>query len=64
IDTQALKGRRHIEAAKQVIRGGAKTIQLRDKLQNKKELLPIAQQLKNLCADHGVLFIINDYLDL
>ena len=64
IDTQALKGRRHIEVAKQVIQGGAKTIQLRDKLGNKKELLPIAQQLKNLCADKGVLFIVNDYLDL
>jgi thiamine-phosphate pyrophosphorylase len=64
IDTQALKGSRHIEIAKQVIQGGAKTIQLRDKLHNKRELLPIAQQLKNLCADHGVLFTVNDYLDL
>ena len=64
IDTQALKGRHYIEAANQVISGGAKTIQLRDKIQDKKELLPIAQQLKNLCAEHDVLFIINDYLDL
>ncbi len=64
IDTQALKGRSHIEVARQAIQGGAKTIQLRDKLQNKKELLPIAQQLKNLCADHDVLFIVNDHLDL
>ncbi len=65
IDTQALvKGRSHIDVASQAIRGGAKTIQLRDKLQSKRELLPIAQQLRNLCAEHGVLFIINDYLDL
>ena len=64
IDTQALKGRSHIEAASQAIRGGAKTIQLRDKTQSKKGLLPIAQQLKNLCAEHNVLFIVNDYLDL
>ena len=64
IDTQALKGHSHIEVAKQAIQGRAKTIQLRDKLGNKKELLPIAQQLKNLCAEQGVLFIINDYLDL
>lgn len=64
IDTQMLKGRGHIEVARQVIQGGARTIQLRDKLQSKKELLPIAQQLKNLCAEHGVLFIMNDYLDL
>jgi len=64
IDTQALKGRSHIEVARQAIQGGAKTIQLRDKLQSKKELLPIAQQLKNLCAEQDVLFIVNDYLDL
>jgi thiamine-phosphate pyrophosphorylase len=64
IDTQALKGRSHIEVANQVIRGGAKAIQLRDKLQSKKELLFIAQQLRNLCTEHNVLFIVNDYLDL
>ena len=64
IDTQALKGRSHIEIAAQAIHGGARIIQLRDKLHSKKELLPIAQQLKNLCAEHNVPFIINDYLDL
>lgn len=64
IDTQALKGRSHIEVASQAIRGGAKTVQLRDKLQSKKELLPVAQQLRNLCIEHNVLFIINDYLEL
>lgn len=64
IDTQALKGRSHVEVASQAIRGGAKTIQLRDKIRSKKELLPIAQQLSKLCAESNVLFIINDYLDL
>ena len=64
IDTQALKGRSHLEVASQIIRGGARTIQLRDKLLSKQELLPIAQQLKNLCAEHNVLFIVNDYLDI
>ena len=64
IDTQALKRRRHLEVANQVISGGAKVIQLRDKLQSKQELLTIAHQLKNLCAEHNVLFIVNDYLDI
>ena len=64
IDSQALKGRSHTEVARQLIRGGAKAIQLRDKLHGKKELLPIAQQLNTLCAEHDVLFIVNDYLDL
>ena len=64
IDTQALEGRSHIEAAGQVIQGGATSIQLRDKLLSKRELLPIARQLRGLCAEHNVLFIVNDYLDL
>jgi len=64
IDTQALKGRPHLEAARQVVSGGAKTIQLRDKLGSKGDLLPVARELKALCAEHDVLFIINDYLDL
>lgn len=64
IDTLALKGRRHIEVAGQAIRGGATTIQLRDKVSSKKELLPVALHLRDLCAEHNVLFIVNDYLDL
>ncbi len=64
IDTQYLKERNPIDVAGQVIRGGATTIQLRDKIMTRKELLPAAQQLKNLCAEHKVLFIVNDYLDV
>ena len=64
IDSQALRGHSHLEVADQLIRGGAKVIQLRDKLRSKDELLPIAHQLKNLCSEQAVLFIMNDYLDL
>lgn len=64
IDTQALQGRSHVEATAQAIRGGAKVIQLRDKLLSKKELLPIARELSQVCTEHNVLFIVNDYLDL
>jgi thiamine-phosphate pyrophosphorylase len=64
IDTVALKGRSHIEVARQVIRGGTKVIQLRDKMLSKKEMLPIARELQDLCAEKGVLFIMNDYLDI
>ncbi len=64
IDMPSLKGRSYVEVARQAIRGGARTIQLRDKLQGKKALLPIAQSLKELCAQQNVLFIMNDYLDL
>jgi thiamine-phosphate pyrophosphorylase len=64
IDTQTLQGRSHLEITGQVIRGGAKIIQLRDKTTTKKDLLPIAQSLKNLCTERGALFIMNDNLDI
>ena len=64
IDTQYLKERSPAEAAGQAIRGGASTIQLRDKMMTGKELLTTAKQMKDLCAEHGVLFIVNDYLDI
>ena len=63
IDTQAMKGRTHLEIAHQVISGGAKIIQLRDHPQPSVRL-PEDHRLKNLCAEHNVLFIINDYLDI
>ncbi|MDP2729478.1 MAG: thiamine phosphate synthase [Dehalococcoidales bacterium] len=64
IDAEALKGRPPLEAARQVIQGGAKTIQLRDKVRSKEKILAAAAELKRLCAEHEVLFIINDYLDI
>ena len=64
IDATALGGRSHIEVAGQAIRGGAKVIQLRDKVHSKKELLTITQELRNLCAEQDVLFIMNDCLDV
>jgi len=64
IDSQQLGKRKHIEVAGQLIRGGAKAIQLRHKLDSKDELLSIARKLKNLCSENSVLFIMNDYLDI
>jgi thiamine-phosphate pyrophosphorylase len=64
IDTQSLKGRDTMEVTRQVLRGGAKIIQLRDKTAAKKDLLPLAQSLCNLCKENGALFIMNDNLDI
>jgi len=64
LDRQVLAGRDELATASQIIEGGARVIQLRDKQSNKRELLPIAQKLKDLCAKAGILFIINDYLDI
>jgi len=64
LDRQFLAGRNELDIAGQIIGGGARVIQLRDKQSKKRELLILAQKLKELCSQADVLFIINDYLDL
>src|SRR4030043_757218 len=64
LDRQLLAGRDELEIAAQIIEGGAKEIQLRDKQSKKREMLLVAQKLQKLCSQAGVLFIVNDYLDL
>jgi thiamine-phosphate pyrophosphorylase len=64
LDRQFLADRDELEVARQVIDGGVGIIQLRDKQSKKGELLLIAQELRELCSQAGVLFIVNDYLDL
>jgi len=64
LDTGALKGRGPVELAGELISGGARIIQLRDKLLQRKELLEIAGELRKICSSNGVLFIVNDYLDI
>ena len=64
IDTAMLKGRNYVEVTKQIIRGGVKIIQLRDKEHNKNELLAIASEIRKICAEHNVLFIMNDHIDI
>jgi thiamine-phosphate pyrophosphorylase len=64
IDTQVLRGKNHLEAARQVIQAGVRIIQLRDKTMPKKLLIPLARDIQELCNQNDVLFIMNDYLDV
>jgi len=64
LDRQFLAGRDELEVSRQIIEGGARAIQLRDKQSKRRELLLVAQKLKELCSQADVLFIVNDYLDL
>jgi thiamine-phosphate pyrophosphorylase len=64
LDRQFVAGRDELDIARQIIEGGASVIQLRDRQSKEGEMLLIAQKLKELCNQAGVLFIINDYLDL
>jgi thiamine-phosphate pyrophosphorylase len=68
LDRQFVAGRDELDIASQIIKGGTGVVQLRDKSRfyrgQKRELLLVAQKLKKLCSQAGVLFIMNDYLDL
>jgi len=64
IDPVFLLGRSPVDAAAAAIKGGASIIQLRDKERGKRELLGIAGKIKHLCKEAGVLFIVNDSLDI
>lgn len=57
----------HLDWAERVelaILGGANVIQLRDKQLSDDELIPTALLLKQICADYGVIFIVNDRIML
>ncbi len=64
IDTDSLKGRSHADMTKQVLEGGARIIQLRDKTTHIGDLLAIAIELKKLCSRYNALFIVNDHIDI
>ena len=64
IDPQVTNGRDPLEVAQAAVQGGASMLQLRDKLRDKGEILPLATTLQNLCQAHDVDLIINDHVDL
>lgn len=52
------------DVVRHAIDGGASAIQLRWKEGPMREAVAIARDLKAICAEHGVLFVVNDRLDL
>jgi thiamine-phosphate pyrophosphorylase len=64
IDPQVTGGREPLEIAKAAIRGGARMLQLRDKLHDKGESLLLARNLQELCLKSGASLIINDHADV
>ncbi len=64
IDPEVTGGREPLEIARSAVRGGAKMLQLRDKLRDKGEILPLARDLQALCEANDVLLIVNDHVDL
>jgi len=64
IDVESLAGRRPLDAAAAAVRGGAKIIQLRDKKDSRRAFYDLAVELREFCSEHGVLFIVNDSLEI
>ena len=56
--------RDEIQIAREALDGGARLIQLRDKIREKGLQLPAAEALQALCRERGALFIVNDHVDL
>ena len=46
------------------LRGGVDVVQLRDKRPSREELLPLAEELRDLCERSGALFTVNDDVEL
>lgn len=63
IDT-ALIEQAPLDAAEQVIQGGARVLQYRDKKGSGSVRLQQAQELQQLCQHHGVPLLINDDVEL
>lgn len=64
IDIEMLGDRDVVEVARNVVRGGAAVIQLRDKRGPRAVMLRLAKDIAAACAENDVLFVVNDYLDV
>jgi len=64
VDVESLKGRSALDVAEEAIRGGAKVLQLRDKGSNRRSFFDIALEMRKLCKQNEILFIVNDSLEV
>src|SRR5512141_1396430 len=56
--------RGHRDVAIAAVAGGATAVQLRAKELDDAELLPLAEELSSRCRAAGVLFVVNDRVDV
>jgi thiamine-phosphate pyrophosphorylase len=63
-DTELQSRFTHVELAKMAIKGGADTIQFRQKTGATREIIEICRDMKRLCEDADVTFIVNDRVDV
>ncbi len=63
-DTELQDRFSHVELARMAIAGGADTIQFRQKSGSTRDMIETARQIKKVCIDHDITFIVNDRLDV
>ena len=63
-DTELQSRFTHVELTKMAIKGGADTIQFRQKTGATREMIEICREMKRLCEDADVTFIVNDRVDV
>lgn len=63
-DTELQSRFTHVELVRMAIKGGADTIQFRQKSGATREMIEICREAKKLCGDAAVTFIVNDRVDV
>ena len=63
-DEKACSGKAFYKCIEESIKGGVKIVQLREKNISTKDFYEKALKVKEICKSYGVLFIINDRLDI
>ncbi|MBW2609439.1 MAG: thiamine phosphate synthase [Deltaproteobacteria bacterium] len=54
----------HLDLTGMAVSGGADVIQFRQKSGSTREVIEVAQQMKRMCAESDVTFIVNDRMDV
>lgn len=54
----------HVELARMAVEGGADTIQFRQKSGSTRDLIRIASEMRAVCEEGGVTFVVNDRVDV
>ncbi len=63
-DEQLVPGRTHIEIARAAILGGARIIQLRDKIADDSRLIEVGSEIARIASQADALFIVNDRVEV
>ncbi len=63
-DSKLHAGREHVEITEAAISGGATVVQLREKEASDGEMLQIASEIRRLTIEAGILFVVNNRLDI